>query len=74
MKEKTMPIWLKKAESLFSIFQIPRIPEHGEAQKSKYRREVVRQTSNGNVLLQLGYYANAEEVISSKNLIQPEKS
>jgi len=69
-----MPIWLKKAASLFSIFQIPRIPQHGEALKSKYRREVVRQTSNGNVLLQLGYYANADEVISSKNLIQPEKS
>jgi len=69
-----MPIWLKKAASLFSIFQIPRIPQHGKALKSKYRREVVRQTSNGNVLLQLGYYANADEVISSKNLIQPEKS
>jgi len=62
MKEKTMPLWLKKAASLFSIFQIPRIPQHGEAQKSKYRREVVRQTSNGNVLLQLGHYLTEEEI------------
>ncbi|MEI6639383.1 MAG: hypothetical protein WCL46_06675 [Chlorobium sp.] len=62
MKEKTMPVWAKKVVNIFSIFQIPRVPEYGEAQKARCRKEVVRQTSNGNVLLQLGHYLTAEEI------------
>jgi len=60
MKEKTMPVWPKKVVNIFSIFQIPRVPEYGEAQKARCRKEVVRQTSNGNVLLQLGRYLSPE--------------
>ncbi len=62
MKEKTMSIWLKKWANLVSIFEIPRVPQHGEAQKSMFRREVVRQTADGNVLLQLGYYLTEEDI------------
>ena len=62
MKEKTMPVWLKKAANIFSIFEIPRVPQHGEKQKSKYRREVVRQTADGNALLQLGHYLTEEDI------------
>ena len=62
MKEKAMSIWLKKCANIFSIFEIPRVPQHGEEQKSKYRREVVRQTSDGNVLLQLGHYLTEEDI------------
>ncbi len=62
MRESSMPVWVKKAANVVSIFQIPRVPQHGEAQKSKYRREVVRQTANGNVLLQLGHYLTEEEI------------
>ena len=57
-----MPVWAKKVANIFSIFQIPRVPQHGEAQKARYRKEVVRQTSNGNVLLQLGHYLTEEEI------------
>ncbi len=60
MKEKTMPVWAKKVANIFAIFQIPRVPEYGEAQKAICRKEVVRQMSNGNVLLQLGHYLTAE--------------
>ena len=57
-----MPVWAKKVANIFSIFQIPRVPEYGEARKARFRKEVVRQTSNGNVLLQLGYYLTEEEI------------
>ncbi len=57
-----MPVWLKKAANIFSIFEIPRVPQHGEKQKSKYRREVVRQTSDGNVFLHLGSYLTEEDI------------
>jgi hypothetical protein len=62
MKEKAMPVWAKKVANIFSIFRIPRVPEYGESQKAGYRKEVVRQTSNGNVLLQLGHYLTEEEI------------
>jgi hypothetical protein len=62
MRESTMPVWVKKAAKIVSIFRIPRVPQHGEARKSIHRREVVRQTSNGNVLLQLGHYLTEEEM------------
>jgi len=62
MRESTMPDWVKKAANIVSIFRIPRVPQHGEIQKSRNRREVVRQTSNGNVLLQLGHYLTEEEI------------
>ncbi len=62
MKEKAMPVWAKKVVNIFSIFQIPRVPEYGEFQKAGSRKEVVRQTSNGNVLLQLGHYLTEEEI------------
>ena len=48
-----MSIWLKKWANLVSIFEIPRVPQHGE---------VVRQTADGNVLLQLGYYLTEEDI------------
>ena len=57
-----MPVWVKKAANIVSIFRIPRVPQHGEAQKSQHRKEVVRQTSNGNVRLQLGHYLTEEEI------------
>lgn len=57
-----MPVWLKKAANIFSIFRIPHVPEHGEAQKKRHRKEAVQQTSNGNVLLQLGHYITEEEL------------
>ncbi len=62
MKGKTMPVWVKKVANIVSIFQIPHVPQYGEAQKARFRKEVVRQTSNGNVLLQLGHYLTEEEI------------
>ena len=62
MKEIAMTVWVRKAANIFSIFQVPRIPLHGEAQKKRHRKDVVRQTSNGNVLLQLGNYVTEEEI------------
>lgn len=62
MKRKTIAERVKKAVSIFSIFQIPRVPEHGDAQKKRHRKEAVQQTSNGNVLLQLGHYITEEEL------------
>ncbi|NTV47295.1 MAG: hypothetical protein HGB11_12430 [Chlorobiales bacterium] len=62
MKRKTIAEWLKKASSIFSIFQIPHVPEYGDAQKKRHRKEAVMQTSNGNVLLQLGHYVTEEEL------------
>lgn len=62
MKGKTMPVWVKKVVNIVSIFQIPQVPQYGEAQKARFRKEVVRQTSNGNVLLQLGHYLTEEEI------------
>ncbi len=62
MKETTMPIWVKKVANIVSIFKIPRVPQHGEIQKARFRKEAVRQTSNGNVLLQLGHYLTEEEI------------
>ena len=57
-----MSVWVKKAANIVPIFRIPQVPQHGEDQKSMYRKEVVRQTSNGNVLLQLGHYLTEEEI------------
>ncbi len=61
MKEKASTA-RSKAMGIFSIFHIPPMPRHGEDQKKKHRKEAVRLTSNGNVLLQLGHYVTEEDI------------
>ena len=52
----------RKIANIASIFQIPRLPQHGEAQKKRSRKEVIRQISKRNSCLQLGYYVTEEEI------------
>jgi hypothetical protein len=62
MKNNVIADRVKKAAGIFSIFHIPRLPQHGEQQKMRFRKEAVMQTSNGNVLLQLGHYITEEKI------------
>lgn len=62
MKKNTIPDPVKKALDIFSIFQIPRLPQHREDQKKRLRRETVRQVSKREVCLSLGYYVTEEEI------------
>ncbi len=62
MVEKAMARTIKKVAGIFSVFKIPRVPRHGDAQKKIHRKEAVQQVSNGNVLLQLGQYITEEDI------------
>ena len=48
--------------NISSIFQIPRLPKHGEAQKKRFRKEVIQQISKKSRCLQRGYYVTEEEI------------
>lgn len=62
MVEKAMAKTIKKVAGIFSVFKIPRVPRHSDAQKKALRKEAVQQASNGNVLLQLGQYITEEDI------------
>ena len=62
MKENSIAILARKIDNIGSIFQIPRLPQHGEEQKKRFREEVIQQISKRNMCLQLGYYVTHEEI------------
>jgi len=62
MKENTRTILARKIANVGSIFQIPRLHQHGEEQKKRFRKEVIQQISKRNMCLQLGYYVTEEEI------------
>jgi hypothetical protein len=61
MKEKTIATLARKMANIGIIFRIPRLPQHGEAQKKQFRKEVIRHISKRNMWLRFGDYATEEE-------------
>lgn len=53
---KNRLIWTKLV-SLFSIFEIPKIPRYSKIEK---------QLAKGNVYLQMGYYETKEDILEQK--------
>jgi hypothetical protein len=62
MKENTRTTFARKIANIGSIFQIPQLPQHGEAQKKRFRKEVIQQISKKNMCLQFGHYVTEEEI------------
>ena len=62
MKKNTIATLARKMANIGIIFRIPQLPQHGDAQKKKFRQEVIRQISKRNICLQLGHYVTGEEI------------
>lgn len=62
MKENMIATLTRKIANIALIFQIPRLPKHGEAQKKRFRKEVIQQISKRNICLQHGHYVTEEEI------------
>ncbi|MFZ4526325.1 MAG: hypothetical protein ACOYOE_12535 [Chlorobium sp.] len=70
MKEKTIATLARKMANIGIIFMIPRLPQHGEAQKKQFRKKVIRHISKRNMWLRLGHYATEVEIDQLKRELE----
>ena len=57
-------------KSLLGIFRFPRIPTNTVEEKKVLSRRIAKQTSNGNILLQRGYFLTQEDIALEKRKLQ----
>jgi len=53
-------------KSLFCGLRLPKVPTNTAEDRRKRRKKTVKQVSNGNVLLQAGYYLTEEDISKAK--------
>lgn len=55
--------------AVLNILTFPRIPANAEKGKKKRCKRAIKQTANGNILLQKGFFLTEEDVENEKRVL-----